>query len=177
VQRACVAPAIPLFLVSLLSCSEKAEEVSPGTAGFAQQLPEFCLPDPTGKTHTEESVSEDGVVFVVTAPILSQSDAQEGWAKLLMDAKAGAKAQLVMLEDMEPSNFKSTARSRMKDSFEPGKEPLVLLDESGKVRDSFKVTEELTAVLVYDRHGKLIHAESGEPSGERASVVWQKAKG
>ena len=35
--------------------------------------------DPMGKTFTRDSLAKDGVVLVVTAPILRNKGAQEGW--------------------------------------------------------------------------------------------------
>ena len=170
---------ITLFVGSWISCNQrsyaqKAEDKNSGAARYAQELPDFSLPDPDGIKHTKKSVLKDGVVFVVTSPILSQSDEQKDWAKMLADSRSGAKAQLIFLEDMQPSNFKGAARSKMKQQFKPGQALLLLLDEKGKLRRGLKVTEEDTVVLVYDTHGKLIHAESGNPSAERASAIWKK---
>jgi hypothetical protein len=179
-KRVLIVSMITLFLVSWLSSNQrsyakKAEEKNSGAARFAQELPDFSLADPDGIKHTKKSVLKNGVVLVVTAPILSQSDEQEDWAKLLADSRSGAKAQLIFLEDMQPSNFKGVARSKMKQQFKPGQALLILLDEKGKLRRALKVTEEDTVVLVYDKHGTLIHAESGKPSAERASAVWKKS--
>lgn len=178
-KRVLIVSIITLFLGSWLSCNQrsyaqKVEAKNSAAARYAEELPDFSLRDPDGIKHTKKSVLKDGVVVVVTSPILSQSDEQEDWAKMLADSRSGAKAQLIFLEDMQPSNFKVTARSRMKKQFKPGQALLLLLDEKGKLRRALKVTEEDTVVLVYDTHGKLIHAESGKPSAERASAVWKK---
>jgi len=156
------------------SCTNTTAKVRREDTRFAQQLPDFSLADPTGEMHTNKSVSENGVVLVITAPILSQSDDQEKWARLLLDSKSGSKAQLVFIEDLQPSTFKGIARSKMKDRFEPGKEPLLLLDENGKLRRAFKVIKEDTVILVYDKNGRLIHAESGNPSAAIAAAIWKK---
>ncbi len=178
-KRVLIISIITLFMVSWLSCNQrsyaqKADDKNSGAARYAQELPDFSLPDPDGIKHTKKSVLKNGVVFVVTSPILSQSDEQEDWAKLLADSRSGAKAQLIFLEDMQPSNFKGEARSRMKKQFKPGQALLLLLDEKGKLRRALEVTKEDTVVLVYDTYGKLIHAESGKPSPERASAIWKK---
>jgi hypothetical protein len=177
-KRVLVVSVSTLFLFSWLSSNQrsyaqKADEKKSGAARYAQELPDFSLADPDGIKHTKKSVLKNGVVLVVTAPILSQSDGQEDWAKMLANSRSGLKAQLIFLEDMQPSNFKGVARSRMKKQFKPGQEPLLLLDEQGKLRRALKVTKEDTVVLVYDKHGKLIHVESGKSSAERASAVWK----
>jgi hypothetical protein len=166
---------VPWLFGSQKSHAKEAEDKIAAAARYAQELPDFSLSDPDGVKHTKQGVLKDGVVLVVTAPILSQSDEQADWAKMLADSRSGAKAQLVFLEDMQPSNFKGTARSRMKARFKEGQSLLLLLDEKGKLRKALKVTEEATVVLVYDPHGKLTYAQSGKPSEERASAVWKKS--
>lgn len=173
--------------VALMSaaCTNKKQTVfeDTGTKGgsdsapFAQRLPKFSLQDPDGNTFTNESFSKDGLVLVVTAPILKNKSAQEGWNRHLLKAKTGSKAKLVYLEDMQPSFFKGKAIRGMKKDYKFGKEPILLIDNSGKIRLALKVPEKKTVVLVYNGDGKLVYSETNKPSAEAAGTIWKKVKG
>ncbi len=93
-----------------------------------------------------------------------------------MKAKAGSKAKLVYLEDMQASFFKGEAMRRMKKDYEFGKEPILLLDNSGKIRRALKVPKKKTVVLVYDGDGKLVYSEMNKPSAQAAETIWKKVK-
>lgn len=141
---------------------------------FAQTLPNFSLKDPVEKTFTKAGLSKNGLVLVVTAPILSDESAQKGWDRYLSKAKAGSKAKWVYIEDMQPSLFKGQAMSGMKKDYVSGRQPILLLDTDGKLRRALGVSEKSTVVLVYDGNGKLIHSETGQPSSKAAEAVWKK---
>jgi len=165
-------------------CAEKSKKQKPVAtnkqshvaAGFAQQLPNFSLADPSGKWHTRKSILKNGIVLVVSAPVASQSEEQQGWAKILKNSRPKTKAHLVFLEDMQSSGFKEIARSKMKERFLPGRDPIVLIDENGRLRRALKVPKEHTVVLVYDRKGKLIYTETGKPRARRGYEIWKKLK-
>ncbi len=160
-----------------VSCTEKIHTPGvPGSSSFAQTLPDFSLNDPNGNTFTKESISKDGIVLVVTAPILKNKSAQKKWNKYLLKAKAGSKAKLAFLEDMQPSLFKGAAIKGMKKDYQFGKEPLLLIDNGGEIRRALKVPKKKTVVLVYDRDGKLVHLEAGKPSVQAAETMWEKVK-
>jgi hypothetical protein len=143
---------------------------------FAAQLPGFSLKDPAGKTFTDKDFG-DGVVVVVTAPILKNQKSQEGWDDDLLKAKPGSsKVKLMFLEDLSASFFKGKALKGMKKDYEPGKEPILLIDKNGKVRKSFKVPSKLTVVLVYDKSGELVYSETGKPSAQDARKIWKQIK-
>lgn len=167
--------ALPIMFMNV-SCSNKGQmsiEGKSSSSPFAQTLPSFSLKDPDGNTFTNGSFSKDGLVVVVTAPILKNKSAQEGWNKHLLKAKTGSKAKLVFLEDMQPSFFKGAAIKAMKKDYKFGKEPILLIDKSGDIRSAMKVTKKNTVVLVYNGEGKLVHSEIGKPSANAAKAIWK----
>ncbi len=142
------------------------------TANTGKDLPEFALKDPRGKAFTRKDILENGAVFVVTAPILSDKKDQEEWAKYLKATKKG-KGRLIFLQDMSPSSFKGKALSEMKKKSDPGKDPLLLIDPKGETRGKLGVKKEATVVLVYDKKGRLVHEERGKPNQKSASRIWK----
>lgn len=160
------------IIMNFSGCSKKDAY----SASFAQKLPEFSLQDPSGKTFTDKNFSKNGLVLVVTSPILQNKKAQEDWNKYLSKAKSGSKAKWVYLEDLQPSFFKNKAIEGMKKGYEPGKEPILLIDRDGKIRRKLKVFEKKTVVLVYDGDDKLVYSETGKPSAQVAKTIWEKAK-
>lgn len=161
-------------LIAVLSLIAINTGFAKGSSSFAQVLPNFSLQDPVGKTFTKAGLSKNGLVLVVTAPILSDESAQKGWDKFLSGAKSGSKARWVYVEDMQPSLFKGQAMSGMKKDYVPGKEPILLVDTDGKLRRALGVSAKRTVVLVYDGEGKLVHSETGQPSAKAAKAIWQK---
>jgi cytochrome oxidase Cu insertion factor (SCO1/SenC/PrrC family) len=145
-------------------------------AVYAGKLPDFSLQDPAGETFTRASLAKDGLVLVVTAPLLRNKGAQEGWDKYLLDAKSGSKAKLAYIEDMKPSKFKEMALKGMKKDYEPGKEPILLIDNDGELRRRLNVPEKKTVVLVYDKVGRLVHSEAAKPSPGAAQTIWVKVQ-
>ncbi len=154
---------------------QNKEPASASTA-FAQKLPSFSLKDLGGKTFTDKSLTKKGLVLVVTAPILKNKGAQEGWDNYLSKARSGSKAKWVYLEDLQPSSFKGAAMKGMKKDFKSGNEPILLVDKEGKLRRTLGVDEKKTVVLVYDHNGKLVHSETGKPSAKAAEAIWKKVK-
>ncbi len=140
---------------------------------YSAQLPAFSLQDPTGKIFTQKDFNH-GVILVVTAPILANESYQRGWSDMLVKTKGTSKARVVFVEDMTPSYFKKIALNSMKKEYEPGKDPILLIDHDGALRNNLKVEEKKTIVLVYNKNGKLIYSETGKPSDERARAIWQK---
>lgn len=143
---------------------------------YAGELPDFSLQDPAGETFTKDSLAKDGLVLVVTAPILRNKGAQEGWDKYLRDAKSGSKAKLAFIEDMTPSLFKGMAMKGMKKGYKPGKEPILLIDNDGDVRRQLNVPRKKTVVLVYSNDGTLVHSEEAKPSFGAAETIWRKVE-
>ena len=141
---------------------------------MAADLPSFSLKDALGQTVTDKDISKSGAVLVLTAPILSAKSAQEGWDKYLQEIRA-AKPTLVFIEDMQPSDFKSTARKRMQKDYKSGQEPLILIDEDGILRRAFEVDEKKTVVIVLDKDGNKVLQENGKPSEEAAKRIIEAA--
>jgi len=159
-----------------LSSAVYAEEGASSIKNFAKTLPAFSLKDPNGKTFSAKTLSKKGLVLVVTAPIMSNEGDQKGWDEQLRQAKHGCSGRLVFLQDMTPSSFKDTAIDAMKKDYRPGVEPLLLIDQSGKVRASLKVGEKATVVLVYNSSRRLVYAETGPPSASAAQKAWGSLK-
>lgn len=162
-----------LFLI-FFSNSFVAKENSSQKKSYAQTLPDFSLKDPAGKKQTKSAVAKKGVLVVVTAPILSNKDEQEGWSKYLTETKKGHEGHIVFLEDMNPSSFKGKALNAMKKDYEPGKDPILLVDQKGSLRKKLKVPEKKTVVLAYNKEGKLVASEEGKPNAESAAELWKK---
>ena len=157
--------------LSLSACSKSASDEAAKHSG--RDLPEFKLKDPRGKAYSRKDILADGVVLVVTAPILSNKSDQEAWAKYLKTAKRRNKGLLVFLEDMSPSSFKGTALSGMRKQSEAGEEPLLLIDPEGGLRKKLGVERKDTVVLAYDREGRLSREEKGKPTQASASRIWK----
>ncbi len=164
---------ILILAVGFISVHSDAKEESKKSS-YAQTLPNFSLKDPAGKRQTKSEIAKNGLVMVVTAPILSNKDAQEGWSKFLTPAKGERKGHIVFVEDMKPSSFKGKAMSSMKKDYKPGKDPILLVDQQGSLRKKLKVKEKKTVVLVYNKEGKLVASEEGPPSAEAATALWKK---
>ena len=141
---------------------------------FAKTVPDFSLNDPAGIHYTKNQLITKGIVILVTAPIFKNKGAQEGWSKFLPDAKGHSKGHLIFLEDLSASSFKGMALSGMKKDYQPGIEPILLIDESGSVREKFGVEKEKNVVLVYDSKGKLVYQETGKPNAMSAGEIWKK---
>lgn len=160
----------------LAGCAtERSNPDDAGDKAVVRSLPAFACKDPAGERHEiRELAKASGVVIVVTAPVLAQQSAQEGWSEQLLAKRPGDGPSLVFLEDMSQSWFPSTARERMQKEFKPESLPLLLLDEEGEARRALGVGEDQTVVLVYDRTGTLVHEERGEPSPALAEQIWGK---
>jgi len=158
-------------VVSFSACGKWTSEKK--AAHMGKDLPEFSLKDPRGKTVTRKDILKNGIIFVVTAPILSEKKEQEDWAKYLKAARHKGKARLIFLQDMSPSSFKGTALSEMKKQSRPDIDPLLLIDPKGEMRKKLGIKEEATVVLVYDKKGRRVHVEKGKPSQKSASRIWK----
>jgi hypothetical protein len=161
--------------VSFADDDSKKESKGNNLEAYADELPKFTLKDVHGKKYTNKDIAKDGAILVVTAPILKNKDAQEGWGEYL-DKEKAEKPKLVFLQDMEASNFKAKARKAMKKESKKNEEPIMLMDEKGSVREKLKVKQKDTVILVYNDNGKLIYAEEGKPSSASAKKIWESAK-
>lgn len=137
-------------------------------------LPSFNLPDPQGGMHSSAKLGANGLVAIVSAPILHDKSAQEGWANDLRSAKGSHPGSLILIEDMSASAFKGIAESKMKKEWKPGDLPILLEDKTGKVHGAFGVGKDQTKVFVFDKSGKMIYSYGGAPSAAAAKTIWGK---
>lgn len=172
-------PFVALGIFSIFSaggCQQQTNVSIREAQRFTSQLPNFSLKDPAGKTFTRKDVlKKGGLILVVTAPILSNKEAQEGWDKNLEKVKS-SKATLVFLQDMSPSSFKGQALSSMKKEYRPGKEPILLIDEKGELRQKLGVPEKATVVLAYDKKGVLVGSETQAPNASAGERLLKSAE-
>jgi hypothetical protein len=151
------------------------------TVGWARTpawyLPDLRLPDPARREHALPRLSgRGGLVLVVTAPTHDQAEAQRGWADRLAAARpAGARVRFALLEDLDQSWFPATARRALRRAHVAGRDPLLLLDETGAARRALGVDAGVTWLLAYDRKGELRFVERGEPSAAGAQRAWEAA--
>lgn len=157
-----------LLFTIILFISAAAAHAQPST------LPTFTLPDPQGGMHSSAQLVANGLVIIVSAPLLHDKSAQEGWSKDLAVTKGTNPASLVLLEDLAASSFEGIAKKDLRKDWKPGTLPIPLEDNTGKVHGAFGVEKDQTKVFVYDKSGHLIYSQSGSPSEEAAKAVWAK---
>lgn len=156
-----------IFVVTLLLVATTAH-------AYPAQIPTFSLQDPLGKTWSSSGLIAKGLVIVLTAPILHDSGAQKGWNHYLPPAMPKGGQKLVFLENLSASDWKSTATKDMRKEYTPGTVPILLVDKTGNVANSFGATPKNTVVLVYDKKGKLLYSFGGAPSAAGAKTIWGK---
>ena len=148
------------------------------TASFAHaqanKLPSFSLPDPQGGMHSSAQLIANGLVIIVTAPLLHDKAAQEGWSRDLAATKGSNPASLILIEDMSASAFKEIAASHMKKAWKPGTLPILLEDKTGKTHAAFGIGKNTTKVFVYNKGGNLIYSTAASPSAAAAKTIWAK---
>lgn len=155
------------FVVALLLVATTAH-------AYPAQIPTFSLQDPLGKTWTSSGLIANGLVIVLTAPILHDSGAQKGWDAHLPSAMPKGGQKLVFLENLSASDWKGTALKEMHKDYTPGTVPILLVDKTGSVAKSFGANPKNTVVLVYDKKGKLLYSFGGAPSTDAAKTIWGK---
>ncbi|HCU24273.1 MAG TPA: hypothetical protein DF383_04570 [Deltaproteobacteria bacterium] len=138
------------------------------------KLPSFILPDPQGGMHSSAQLVANGLVVIITSPILKDKSAQEGWSRDLVASRGSHPASIILIEDMTASAFQGIAASHMKKDWEPGTLPILLEDKTGKVHAAFDVGKNQTKVFVYDKVGSLIYSTISAPSMAGAKTVWSK---
>lgn len=139
-------------------------------------LPAFELADPTGAKHTQAEILQKGAVVFVTIPNVKHAPIQDRWARMITSGgwkKDGPK--LVFIEDLSQSAVKEKSLENLKRRFAPGKNPLILIDESGAVRAKFGIMDDETVILIYDKKGKLVHFVEGAPDEDLAKKVVEAA--
>jgi len=141
---------------------------------YPAQIPTFSLQDPLGKSWSSSGLISNGLVIVLTAPILHDSGAQKGWDKYLPPAMPKDGQKLVFLENLSASDWKGTALKDMHKDYTAGTVPILLVDKTGNVAKSFGANPKNTVVLVYDKKGKLVYSFTGAPSAATATTIWGK---
>lgn len=157
---------LPFFSSNILAASNQP----------AAALPAFELADPTGAKHTQAEIAERGAVVIVTIPNVKHAPIQDRWARMLTSGgwkKEGPK--LVFIEDISQSAVKEKSLENLKRRFVPGKNPLILIDETGAVRAKFGIMDDETVILVYDKKGKLVHFVEGTPDEDLAKKAVEAA--
>jgi hypothetical protein len=123
---------------------------------LASDVPTFSLKDPADVVHTQKAL-EGGAVVLVTIPNAKHGDRQSVWSKHLKKSLPKGKLRLVVLEDLSQSNVKEKAIAGMKKKYTAGQETLLLVDETGDLRRALRITNDETAVLVFNKQGRLVH--------------------
>jgi hypothetical protein len=125
-----------------------------------EKIPQFKLKDPAGKEHTDRELLAVNTVVMISIPNAKHGENQERWMDLLDKALPGATPQIVILQDLSQSNVVQEATEGMKERFQPGQRPLLLVDTTGDVRRAFGVPQDETAILVCDSKGAIVHRVS-----------------
>lgn len=143
-----------------------------------RRLPDFSLRDPAGRVHTRASLAAEGLILVVTAPTLASEDAQRGWDDHLRAARpAEVRGRVAFLEDLDQSWFPDMAVRAMRETYDPGSDPVLLLDRKGAIRRALGVERGATVLLVYDAAGERCHRDAGAPSAAGARRAWSALLG
>lgn len=144
---------------------------------LAPSLPALTLSDPLGRTFTDATLTARGAIVVATAPTLSQGDAQQAWSAALHALEPGEAGPVrVMLEDMSQSWFRPIVMAKMKEQYRPSSPLVVLLDEGGLIRKALGVGEATTVALAFAPGGKLVAAEAGPATKERAQKLLEAVR-
>lgn len=174
-------PAGTVASPTLASSSEgsgaaSAEPAAPAARrdGIATTLPAFSLLDPEGRRFDEREACGNGAILVVTMPNIRNGPAQNGWFDLLRDTDRVPAARVVFLEDMTDVSLRALKIARMRQMYDPAREPLLLLDEGGVVRRALGAPENRTTLLVYGPDGRLVHVDRESPSRAGVLEAWKR---
>jgi hypothetical protein len=160
-------PAAPALLLLLVTAAFGAPPSS-----FSPTLPAFRLVDPLGRTFSDAALSERGAIVIVTAPTLSQGDAQVAWSEALHVLEPGEQGPVrVMLQDMSQSWFRPIVMSKMKERYRADGPVVLLLDEGGVTRKALGVGEAVTMAFAVAPGGRVVAVETGAGTPERAKKL------
>jgi hypothetical protein len=130
---------------------------------YAKKIGKAPISDPSGTTHTRQEIAGKVVVGIFSAPNMTEGGQQEKWSDLLStqpESKVSDAVVLILVEDMTQAGmFKGMALSSMKKQFSPHQRPFLVLDQTGAVFKRFGVPENKTAILIYDKTGRLRDVE------------------
>ncbi|MCZ7648503.1 MAG: hypothetical protein M5U26_25125 [Planctomycetota bacterium] len=137
---------------------------------YVAQIPDFKLQDPSGAEHTDEQIAgQNGTVIIVTIPNVKHGETQGRWSRwLTKDGWPENGPHFVMIEDLEQSAVREKALESMKEKFKPGQKPLLLLDHAGEVRRAFRVPQDETVVMIFNKDGALVKFYNDKPTLEDA---------
>ncbi|MBL8920381.1 MAG: hypothetical protein JNJ54_16055 [Myxococcaceae bacterium] len=139
---------------------------------FSRTLPSFRLVDPLGRTFSDAQLTERGAIVIVTAPTLSQGDAQVAWSDALHALEPGAQGPVrVMLQDMSQSWFRPIVMSKMKEHYRANGPVVLLLDEGGVTRKAFGVGEAVTMGFAIAPGGSVVAVETQVGTPDRAKKL------
>jgi hypothetical protein len=113
---------------------------------------------------------------IVTIPNVKHAPIQDRWARMITAGgwkKDGP--QLVFIEDMSQSAVKDKSLENLKKRFAPGKNPLILIDNTGGMRAKLGIMDDETVILVFDKKGKLVHFSEGPPDEDVAKKIIEAA--
>ena len=133
---------------------------------MAAALPDFSLSDPADIVHTQRSLLERGAVVIVSIPNVKHGSVQSRYAGHLMKSLPEDGPRLVIVEDLSQSNVRGMALRSMKSKYKPGTSTLLLLDHEGSLRRALWVPRDETAVLIFDRKGRLVQRVTGLMGGD-----------
>ncbi len=151
-----------LALMEIARADSVAMNLPPGD--YAMRIGNRLFPDPSGATHTRQEVRGKVVVAIFSAPNMSQGHRQEKWADLLATGhgtKVADEVALFLVEDMTQAGvFKGMALDSMKKQFTPHSRPFLILDQDGSILKKLGIAHNETAILIYDRRGRLRDVET-----------------
>ncbi|MCO5170228.1 MAG: hypothetical protein M9894_28160 [Planctomycetes bacterium] len=123
--------------------------------------------------HTRASLGGGGLILVVTAPTLASEDAQRGWDDHLRATRpADVRGRVAFLEDLDQSWFPDMAVRAMRETYDPGSDPVLLLDRKGAIRRALGVERGATVLFVFDATGERRHRDASDPSAAGARRAW-----
>ena len=158
-----------LFLLGSFGALEV--RAAKGNGRYVSAMPSFKLKDPYDKEHSATAFKGKPTVLILTIPNVKHGDRQSRWSRWLKKKGWPDSVNFVLVQDMSQSNVKDKARASMKKKFKPDTKPLLLLDETGAVRRSFRVQNDETVLLIFDKTGKVIYYCDEKPTIEEARKI------
>lgn len=164
-------PALGVLVVLVAGSVGRVAGVAEGK--YVESLPNFELKDPAEAVHTDESLAGTAAVFIVTIPNVKHGELQGQWKRYLTKKEEwpAEGPKLIILEDMSQSEFKDKALAKMKEKYKAGAQPILLLDNDGAARRSFRITNDETVLLIFNKEGKLVKAYDEKPTIEDARAI------
>lgn len=149
-----------------------------GGWSYAPTMPAFSLKDPADKVHTDKAYRAGPAVVIVTIPNVKHGEYQSRWSRyLLKKGWPNPKVPIIFVEDIsQTGSIKEKALAGLKKSYKPDKPPVLLLDMTGQVRRSFRVRNDETVLLVYNKEGRVIYTFDEKPTIDEGRKVLKLVK-